>query len=143
MAVSAVPGAPSLPPIEGSPPKVMISPDDMKGAPRGGCDCLPRPPKAVAAEPAAPESAALASAASEPASPEPAAIPTTTYVLRYEDRWFGVEKRVAFEAETVAEALELMEREPVGRWAELTCDGRLVCRRGGEPGGGRDYWVVD
>lgn len=128
MAVSAVPGAPSLPPIEGSPPKVMISPDDMKGAPRGGCDCLPRPPKAVAAE---------------PATSEPAAIPTTTYVLRYEDRWFGVEKRVAFEAETVAEALELMEREPVGRWAELTCDGRLVCRRGGEPGGGRDYWVVD
>ncbi|WP_144037796.1 hypothetical protein [Sphingopyxis sp. KK2] len=86
----------------------------------GGCDCLPRPLRA-----------------------EPVPAPAATYVLRYEDRWFGVEKRVAFDAPDLVAALAMMEHEPIGRWAELSLDGVLVCRRGGEPGGAADYWVVD
>lgn len=93
----------------------------------GDCDCLPRP------------------ADSDP-NPEPDSDPgppMTTFVLRYQDAWFGVEKRVAFEAVDVAAALAMMAREPVGAWAELLHDGAVVCRRGHEPGGAPDYWVVD
>lgn len=85
------------------------------GSSDGECDCLPRP-----------ENQAL-----------------TTFVLRYQDAWFGMEKRVAFEAEDVAAALVMMEREPIGAWAELTSEGEVICRRGYEPGGAADYWVVD
>ena len=85
------------------------------GSGDGECACLPRPEIQV----------------------------LTTYVLRYQDAWFGMEKRVAFEAEDVAAALVLMEREPIGDWAELTQDGKVICRRGFEPGGAPDYWVVD
>src|SRR3546814_2971417 len=42
-----------------------------------------------------------------------------SFLLRYRDAWFGMEKRVAFEAEEVAAALAMMEREPIGEWAEL------------------------
>lgn len=87
--------------------------DYPSGSSDGECDCLPRPD------------------------------PLTTYVLRYQDAWFGMEKRVAFEAEDVAAALVMMEREPIGAWAELTQDGNVICRRGFEPGGAADYWVVD
>lgn len=92
------------------------------GPPDGACDCLPRP-----------------------TDPEPplAAPPLTTFVLRYQDAWFGMEKRVAFEAEDVAAALAMMAREPIGGWAELLQDGEIICRRGHEPGGAPDYWVVD
>lgn len=86
-----------------------------RGSGDGECDCLPRPESPV----------------------------LTTYVLRYQDAWFGMEKRVAFEAEDVAAALVMMEREPIGAWAELTQDGNVICRRGFEPGGAADYWVVD
>jgi hypothetical protein len=85
----------------------------------GECECLPRPETSA-------DAAVL-----------------TTYVLRYQDAWFGMEKRVAFEAEDVAAALVMMEREPIGAWAELTQDGNVICRRGFEPGGAADYWVVD
>ena len=78
-----------------------------------------------------------------PHSPADSAPFLTTYVLRYRDAWFGMEKRVAFEAEDVAAALVMMEREPIGDWAELTQDGEIICRRGHEPGGATDYWVVD
>jgi hypothetical protein len=88
------------------------------GSSDGECDCLPPPD--VSAAPA-----------------------LTTYVLRYQDAWFGMEKRVAFEAEDVAAALAMMEREPIGAWAELSKDGDVICRRGHEPGGASDYWVVD
>ena len=90
------------------------------GSSDGECDCLPRPD-----------------------APADSAPSLTTYVLRYRDAWFGMEKRVAFEAEDVAAALVLMEREPIGDWAELTQDGEIICRRGHEPGGATDYWVVD
>lgn len=89
------------------------------GSSDGGCDCLPRPE--IQAE-----------------SPT-----LTTYVLRYQDAWFGMEKRVAFEAEDVAAALAMMEREPIGQWAELSSGGEAICRRGFEPDGAADYWVVD
>ncbi|AJA09338.1 hypothetical protein SKP52_12215 [Sphingopyxis fribergensis] len=89
--------------------------DYPSGSSDGECDCLPRP-----------ETPAL-----------------TTFVLRYQDAWFGMEKRVAFEAEDVSAALVMMEREPIGAWAELTHDGNVICRRGFEPGGAADYWVVD
>jgi len=91
---------------------------------RGGCDCLPRP------EPAAPESSTDAHA-------------PIAFLLRYRDAWFGMEKRVTFEAEGVAAALAMMEREPIGEWAELSSGGDVICRRGREPSGAADYWVVD
>lgn len=93
----------------------------------GGCACLPRP----------------AAKAPDAAPPPVEASAATTYVLRYEDRWFGMEKRVAFEAPDVAAALAMMEHEPIGGWAELSLDGEIVCRRGGEPDGAADYWVAD
>ncbi len=94
-----------------------------RGSSDGECDCLPRPEIPV---------------------DTPADGPVlTTYVLRYQDAWFGMEKRVAFEAEDVAAALAMMEREPIGAWAELTSEGEMICRRGFEPGGAADYWVVD
>ena len=89
------------------------------GSRDGECDCLPRP-DASAGSPA-----------------------LTTFVLRYQDAWFGMEKRVTFEAQDVAAPLVMMEREPIGEWAELTRDGEMICRRGYEPGGAADYWVVD
>jgi hypothetical protein len=89
------------------------------GSSDGECDCLPRP---------------------ETQADRPV---LTTYVLRYQDAWFEMEKRVAFEAEDVAAALAMMEREPIGQWAELTSGDEMICRRGFEPGGARDYWVVD
>lgn len=90
------------------------------GSSDGECDCLPRPDTSPADAPV-----------------------LATFVLRYQDAWFGMEKRVAFEAEDVAAALAMMEREPIGSWAELTRDGVLICRRGNEPEGAADYWVVD
>lgn len=93
--------------------------DYPSGSSDGDCDCLPRP--------AIPADATM----------------LTTFVLRYQDAWFGMEKRVAFEAEDVAAALVMMEREPIGAWAELTQDGNVICRRGFEPGGAAKYWVVD
>src|SRR3546814_16544037 len=54
-----------------------------------------------------------------------------------------MERRVAFEAEDVAAALAMLEREPIGEWAELSSEGEVICRRGHEPGGAADYWVVD
>lgn len=94
---------------------MKIPQDYPSGSSDGDCDCLPRPESLV----------------------------LNTYVLRYQDAWFGMEKRVAFEAEDVAAALVMMEREPIGAWAELTQDGNVICRRGFEPGGAADYWVVD
>lgn len=97
----------------------MTLPQEYPSGPSDGeCDCLP-PPDA------------------------PAAPALTTYILRYQDAWFGMEKRVAFEAEDLAAALLMMEREPIGQWAELTRDGNMICRRGHEPGAAADYWVVD
>ncbi len=92
----------------------------------GGCDCLPRPSGA------APD-------IESPAVP----VCAPAFVLHYEDRWFGVEKRVAFDASDLAAALAMMEHEPIGGWAVLSMDGEVVCRRGGEPGDAAAYWVAD
>jgi hypothetical protein len=54
-----------------------------------------------------------------------------------------MEKRVAFDAPDLAAALAMMEHEPIGRWATLSMDGAVVCRRGGEPGDAAAYWVAD
>lgn len=98
----------------------MPIPSPNSGVPRGGCDCLPLP-----------------------AGDAPAMPPPNTYVLRYEDRWFGIEKHVAFEAADLVAALALAESEPVGSWAELSDgEGVLICRRGGALGAA-DYWSVD
>ena len=96
--------------------------ENPNGRDSGECDCLPRPIDA---------------------DPPGGARPMATYILRYQDAWFGMEKRVAFEAEDVGAALAMMEREPIGAWAELSKDGEVICRRGYEPGGAADYWVVD
>ena len=107
---------------------MKIPHDNRDDRPRGGCDCLPRPTDAR--EPRA-------------ATPQPEPRPVDTYMLRYEDRWFGLEKRVTFEAGDLAAALALMEHEPIGSWAELTKDGKTVCRRGRTPSGDTDDWTVD
>ncbi|MDR6832210.1 MULTISPECIES: hypothetical protein [unclassified Sphingopyxis] len=113
----------------------------------GDCDCLPpRPDRAHdAGRHREPRSEPGAEPESRPdVEPDAAAgPPLTTYVLRYQDAWFGLEKRVAFEAPDIAAALAMMAREPIGAWAELLHDGIMVCRRGHEPGGAPDYWVVD
>ncbi|MBW8296012.1 hypothetical protein [Sphingopyxis sp.] len=101
----------------------------QRGATDGDCDCLPRPD--------APSGDAPPGAA--PATTEP----LTMYMLRYRDAWFGLEKRVSFEAADVAAALAMIALEPIGEWAELLVDGAVICRRGHEPGGAPDYWVVD
>jgi len=118
---------------------VKIPHDSSNDRPRGGCDCLPRPD----ASPPLEVGPAPALSASPSDTPSPDAPPGETYVLRYEDRWFGIEKRVTFEAEDIAAALALMEHEPIGNWAELTKDGTVLCRRERTPGGGADYWTVD
>ena len=102
----------------------MKFPHATSGEKDGDCDCLPRP------ETSAPETSANART-------------LTPFLLRYRDAWFGMEKRVTFEAEDVATALAIMEREPIGEWAELSSGDELICRRGHEPGGAADYWVVD
>ena len=99
----------------------MTTPPD---AAAGGCECLP-PRRHPERDDPSQSRAVIA------------------FVLRYEDRWFGIEKRVAFDAPDLATALALAEHEPVGRWAELSRDGVVVCRRGGEPGGAAHYWVAD
>lgn len=96
----------------------MTIPQETPNARGGGCACLQRPDDRP-----------------------PPVLPS--FVLRYEDRWFGIEKRVTFKAEDVAAALAMMEHEPIGGWAELTLDGKVVCRRGRTPGGDADYWTVD
>ena len=92
----------------------MKLPHATSGQKDGDCDCLPRPETSANAR------------------------PLTPFVLRYRDAWFGMEKRVAFEAEDVAAALAMMEREPIGEWAELSSGDAVICRRGHEPGGAAD-----
>ena len=121
-------GRPFGPPNEGL-FEVTISHPNPSG--HGGCDCLPR------------RTAEDRGAEDRGADPAPRASAAIPFVLRYEDRWFGLEKRVTFAAPDVAAALAMMELEPIGRWAELSQGGAVICRRGGEPGGAVDYWVAD
>ena len=122
-----MPAAPSVPPTKAF--EVTISYPNASG--HGGCDCLPR------------RTAEDRGAEDRGADPAPRASAAIPFVLRYEDRWFGLEKRVTFAAPDVAAALAMMELEPIGRWAELSQGGAVICRRGGEPGGAVDYWVAD
>lgn len=99
------------------------------------CDCLPRPSDTKASD--------AKTSDTKPSDPSPSDPALPVYVLRYQDAWFGMEKRVTFAAADLDAALAITEREPIGAWAELSQDGVLLCRRGGEPGGASDYWVVD
>lgn len=134
MAFGPLFAAPSHPPNEG--PIQVKTPRSYREEPsRGGCDCLPYPAETGDAAEPAPES--------QPTFAVDPAAAGTAYVLRYEDRWFGFEKRVAFSADDVAAAIEMMEHEPIGRWAELWHEGQLVCRRGRAASGEADYWTID
>lgn len=84
----------------------------------GGCECLPPRRRLERDDP-------------------PAERPVNAFVLRYEDRWFGIEKRVAFEAPDLATALAMVEHEPIGRWAELSLDGRSSAAAAASPMAGR------
>lgn len=130
--------APSHPPNEG--PIHVKTPRSHRDDPsRGGCDCLPHPAETEAER----EALAKPAPGAEPTFAVDPAAAGTAYVLRYEDRWFGFEKRVAFSADDVAAAIEMMEHEPIGRWAELWHEGQLVCRRGRAASGETDYWSID
>ncbi|WP_192648720.1 hypothetical protein [Sphingopyxis sp. OAS728] len=65
-----------------------------------------------------------------------------TYTLCYEDDCRGLEKRVRFEAENAAVALEIARGEAGGRWAILMCEGEILCRLEREAVGSSEYWVV-
>lgn len=66
-----------------------------------------------------------------------------TWTLRYDDLRFGLEKQVEYEAVDAAAALAIAGHEPIGRRAELFCDGAPIFRLGGEPDGAAAYWVAD
>lgn len=65
-----------------------------------------------------------------------------TFTLRYADDGLGLEKRVEFDADTPAQALEIARGEAAGRWAELSIEGRPICRLGREGTGADHYWVI-
>ncbi|PZQ20616.1 MAG: hypothetical protein DI569_14850 [Sphingopyxis macrogoltabida] len=104
----------------------------------GGCDSIPRPDR-----PDRP-AAVLPPVAGGVEDRRRAA---ATFVLRYQDRRYGIEKRVTFEAAGLAQALALAEYEPIGDWAELAteaADGQVfLCRRRRRADGRLDYWTAD
>lgn len=66
----------------------------------------------------------------------------TTFTLCYVQDGFGLEKRVEFDAASPAQALLIAQGEAEGRWAELSADGKSICRLGRAGAGAGDYWVI-
>ena len=66
----------------------------------------------------------------------------TTFTLRYAEDGLGLEKRVEFDAGNPAQALLIAQGEAEGRWAELSADGKTICRLGRAGTPAVDYWVI-
>jgi hypothetical protein len=62
--------------------------------------------------------------------------------LRYEDDALGIEKRVEFEAQSAAYALEIARAEVDGRQALLLENGRPLCRLMKALPGEAPYWII-
>ncbi len=65
-----------------------------------------------------------------------------TYTLRYDEDALGVAKRVEFEAESAACALEIARGEAAGRRALLLENGRPLCRLTKAFPGEAPYWIL-
>lgn len=65
-----------------------------------------------------------------------------TYRLNYAEDGLGLEKRVEFDADSPAHALEIARCEAEGRWAELSVEGRSICRFGREGVGLDHFWII-
>ena len=63
-----------------------------------------------------------------------------TYMLRYTEDFSGVEKAVAFEGETPAQALKLAKDECPGRSGRLYEGDRLICTI--SKVGESDFWFI-
>jgi hypothetical protein len=74
--------------------------------------------------------------------PEYASLQRRTYTLRYEDDAVGVAKRIEFEAETPASALEIAGGEAEGRRALLLQNGQPLCRLTKAFPGEAPYWIL-
>jgi hypothetical protein len=66
----------------------------------------------------------------------------TTFTLRYDEDGLGLDKRIEFDAGNPAQALSIAQGEAEGRWAELSVDGRPLCRLGRTATDVGDYWVI-
>lgn len=66
-----------------------------------------------------------------------------TYTLCYEDDAFGLPKRIEFEAESPAAALEIAQGEADGRQARLLVDGEPLCQLEKAPAAAAaPYWII-
>ncbi len=66
----------------------------------------------------------------------------TTFTLRYREDGLGLEKRIEFDAGNPAPAFSIAQGEAEGRWAELSADGKPICRLGRTGTDAGDYWVI-
>lgn len=77
---------------------------------------------------------------------EPAAATGTrrrrTYTLRYEEDALGLPKRIEFEAESPAGALEIAMGEAEGRRALLLADGEPLCQLVKAAADPAPFWIV-
>lgn len=65
-----------------------------------------------------------------------------TYTLCYDDDALGLPKRIEFEADSPAMALEIAEGEADGRQARLFVDGEPLCLLVKAPAADAPYWII-
>jgi len=65
-----------------------------------------------------------------------------TYTLRYEEDALGLPKRIEFEAESPAAALEIAMGEAEGRRALLLADGEPLCQLVKAAADPAPFWIV-
>lgn len=72
----------------------------------------------------------------------PETTPKRTYTLRYDDDALGLSKRIEFEAESPAIALEIAQGEADGRQAVLLVDGQPLCQLAKAPAEDGPFWII-
>lgn len=65
-----------------------------------------------------------------------------TYTLCYDDDALGLPKRIEFEADSPAMALEIAEGEADGRQARFLVDGEPLCQLVKAPAADAPYWII-